>query len=395
MNPLQTFTAQLSRASPDARPIQFASAPGIPRWNEVSPASRLLAEATQCSPASKILVLGTGHGALAAFLARSAPLGEVIACDTSALALAMTGETARLNGITHLSTCSGLSLPPEAEGRFDLAAMELPKGRKLARRWLLESFRLLKPGAPLFLAGANDEGIRSSIADAAELFGEAVTLDLRQRNRVARACRPRNLSGSPPALPDWASLPGIAPGSWYPLELEWEQRRYVLRSLPGIFSFDRLDDGTALLLRQVPDPRGLRVLDFGCGYGFIGLWAALRGAAAVDLVDVSLWAVEAARANLALHGVSAAEALAGDGLEPVAGRRYDLVVSNLPFHVGKEVNTGAADRFLEGVPATLAPNGTVLLVTNGFIRHDAPLRRRFGTVRELAHDGRFRVLLAR
>jgi release factor glutamine methyltransferase len=74
------------------------------------------------------------------------------------------------------------------------------------------------------------------------------------------------------------------------------------------------------------------IVDLGTGSGAIGLALGFsRPDARVDLVDVSAAALAVARRNarrLALHNVACHE---GEWFAPLAGRRYDLIVSNPPY----------------------------------------------------------------
>ncbi|HZH04573.1 MAG TPA: methyltransferase [Myxococcaceae bacterium] len=380
---MRTFTAALGGTA-----ITFASKPGLPHWDALSPASELLAETAELSSATRVQVMGSGHGALAAFVAARVGEGRVRVSDLTTLALDATEKTLQMNGFRKAEVAREIALTPEAVGTFDTVLIELPKGRKLIRRWLLEAHLALKPGGTLYLAGANDEGIQPAIADAAALFGGATQLGYRRRHRVAQMDR---LTLPPPA-PDWASTPGIAPHTWHELEVEHGGTRYALRSLPGVFSYDRLDDGTALLLSHFPEVSATRVLDFGCGYGILGIWAAHRGSGPVDLVDINVLAAASARENLALHGLQHAQVFAGDGLEPVRGRRYDLILANLPFHVGKAVDLSAAETLIREAKTVLAPGGRMVVVTNSFIRHDALLRKTFPHFRTVADNRRYRIV---
>jgi 16S rRNA (guanine1207-N2)-methyltransferase len=167
-----------------------------------------------------------------------------------------------------------------------------------------------------------------------------------------------------------------------------------LASLPGVFAYEGLDAGTALLLSCIPDSRGLRVLDIGCGYGAIGIFVGLLGAAHVDLVDSNRLAVAAAHENLTRCTIPG-EALASDVLDAVAGRRYDLILSNPPFHVGKAVSYEIAEAFVQQGRTLLAPRGRMLLVANRFIRHDRLLSAAFGNCETLADNGRYWVLMGK
>lgn len=374
----------------NAGPIRFASRPGIPHWDRLSPSVELLAEVVSTSPNDRWAVLGSGHGGLAAHLAQRCADGQVVACDPSALAQELTASTARLNGLRHLEVSDRLTMLPEGAGQFDCVAIDLPKGRALVRRFLLEAHGLLRPEGALYLAGANDEGIRTALKDAQDLFGPVELLSVKRRNRVARTTRTER-SPEPPA---WSTAPGIAPGTFHRLEVEWGGVHHSLRSLPGIFSFERLDPGTAFLLEHAPKPTGRGVLDFGCGYGFIGRWAALGGAERVDLTDINAWAAAVARLNLDAVGSARVRVFAGDGLSPLQGTRYGLILANLPFHVGKAVDTHASTEFVDQIARHLEHEGELVFVTNAFIRHDAQLRHRFRYVECIAENRSFRVMRA-
>src|SRR5215475_10798436 len=77
-------------------------------------------------------------------------------------------------------------------------------------------------------------------------------------------------------------------------------RVYRLTAAAGVFSADRLDPGTAVLLRKAPLPgtRGGVLLDLGCGYGPIAcVLADVSPASTVYAVDVNRRALELTRRN--------------------------------------------------------------------------------------------------
>jgi release factor glutamine methyltransferase len=129
------------------------------------------------------------------------------------------------------------------------------------------------------------------------------------------------------------------------------------------------------LRREHPRP-GSRVLDIGTGSGALAVAAAQLGAS-VTAVDVSRRALGTAWANAALRGKRIG-VRAGNLLEPVRGRRFDLVLSNPPYvpspgealpvrGVARAWDAGPGgrsllDRLCRDVPSVLAPGGAVLLV---------------------------------
>ena len=381
-----TFTAALR-----GQTLRIVSKPGLSNWDRVTPATVLLAETVEVAPSAQVLQLGCGHGALGVALARQVPGGHVALMDTDFIASTMAEQTLKANDIANAQVRPAISVLPDGAGAFDTVVMELPKGHKLARRWLVEAQAALKPGGELYLAGANEQGIQPAVQDTAALFGEAAVLRYKKGNRVARAAAGR--AGQAAGQPEWAGEAGIAPGTWREFEVGVRGHTFRLRSLPGVFAYeDDLDEGTRLLLDQLEVAPGAQVLDVGCGYGIIGLVAARLGASHVDMVDVSLLAIAAARENIAGNAISNAEAFLSDAFSATGNRRYDLIASNPPFHTGKSVDYAVAHAFIEHARSALKPRGRLLLVANKFIRYDQLMRTTFDTVECLVETNKYHVL---
>jgi 16S rRNA (guanine1207-N2)-methyltransferase len=370
--------------------LRVVSKPGLPQWDEVTWATRLLTEHAGPADDARVLVLGCGHGAGAASLAARAAKGSVIAMDTHVAALEMATRTARVNGLSNVEVVSWIALPEERHGCFDLVLMDVPPNRKLARRWLFEAFDALRSGGVLLLAGANDAGIQPVIEDASTLFGAATVVGYKAKHRIARAVK-GPVTDSPP----WAREPGIAPDSALSFDVVVGDQQLRLQSLPGVFSHGRLDEGTRLLLEHLEVPAGGCVLDVGCGYGIIGALAALKGAERVDLIDANLLAVASAKSNLETLSLDQGRALPSDALAAVHAERYDLVVTNPPFHAGKQLTYDVAQTFIEHGRYLLRAGGALMLVANRFIPYDHLMRPLFRTVDRVAETASFQVLRGR
>ncbi len=106
----------------------------------------------------------------------------------------------------------------------------------------------------------------------------------------------------------------------------------------GVFSRDRLDRGTEVLLKALPPLAG-RVLDLGCGWGAVGTaLGAKYPALDIVMTDVNRRAADLARRNLLQNGVKA-RVVEGDGFEAVEGL-FDAIVTNPPIRAGKAVVFG-------------------------------------------------------
>lgn len=135
-----------------------------------------------------------------------------------------------------------------------------------------------------------------------------------------------------------------------------------LQTQPGVFAHRELDEGTRLLIESMRVSPTARVLDWGCGYGAIGVAAAkLATRGHVTLVDSDIRATRLTQRNLELNGVENAEVVLGDGVHDLPPKsRFEVVVSNPPTHSGREV----LDELVAGAYSVLRPRGQLYLVVN-------------------------------
>jgi 16S rRNA (guanine1207-N2)-methyltransferase len=368
--------------------IEVISKPGLPGWDKVFPSTILLAEVPQLKSNDHVLLFGSNHGALGVVLAHFIPNGILWVTDYNYISLEMTKLTFEANHISNVHFHGEIDIPPEQYSKFDAVFIQLPKGRKIARRWLLQANQALIPGGILYIAGANNEGIQSVLKDAKDIFGEVNILAYKKGNRLAQLIKK---SDQIPSLA-WVHETGIAPGTWIEFSINLFENSFQIYSLPGVFSYDRLDEGTEMLLSALKISPGTHVLDVGCGYGIIGLAAAFQGAQWVDLVDNNLLAVASSQENITLNHLTNARAIPGDLLSPIGLKKYDLILSNPPFHTGHAVDFQVADTMITQSYEALEPGGQIILVANRFIRYDRLIKQTFGNISYLVESGKYHVL---
>ncbi len=113
-------------------------------------------------------------------------------------------------------------------------------------------------------------------------------------------------------------------------------KRLKLQVPHDVFSTQRIDEGTVLLLAHLAETEPAYVLDMGCGYGALGLPIAAKfPAARVEMVDRDLLAVEWAGRNAKENGLSNAEAFGSLGFRDVKGSVYDWILCNVPARIGR------------------------------------------------------------
>ncbi|RLR17615.1 16S rRNA (guanine(1207)-N(2))-methyltransferase, partial [Sodalis-like symbiont of Bactericera trigonica] len=119
-----------------------------------------------------------------------------------------------------------------------------------------------------------------------------------------------------------------------------------------------------------------------------------KGAAGVQLTlsDAHAPALAASRATLAANGLQG-EVLAGDVYSAISGR-FDMIISNPPFHDGMQTNLKASETLIRGALNHLRIGGELRIVANAFLPYPDLLDAVFGNHQVLAQNGRFKVYQA-
>ena len=372
--------------------IRYYSKPGLPEWDNVSPALLLLATHANPKSQDRVWCINCGPGAMATAICKMVPHGFCCISVYDTLAIACSELTRVENDLHNIQINSEINLSPPCMGNPDLVLLNIYKGRSLNRRILLQVWQALKPGGRLLISGANDQGIQSVLKDASQLFENISILAYKKGNRVAQLLKNDSQQR---ALPDWTDEPGIAPGTWYIFQLDLFGHSFSLVSLPGVFSSSGLDDGTRLLISSLENLSGKKVLDVGCGYGIVGLYAAANGALTVDMVDSQLLAVASSRENIARNRYTNCQVYCSDLLSAVNAKSYDYILSNPPFHAGIHIDYQAAQALITGAVSALEIGGRLQIVANRFIPYDRLMVEVFGNVTVLAQSPAYRILVSK
>ncbi len=270
-----------------------------------------------------------------------------------------------------------LALDDVARASLGGLVMAAPPGTVERRYALALGLRALKPDAPLTVMAPKEKGggrIAKELAD----FGCSVKATSRRHQRICQTSRPEVFGAAAQARMDSA----IAAGG--PCFLDTEN----LWSQPGIFSWDRIDPGTLLLLSVLPAFTG-RGADLGCGIGVIAR-AVLASASVthVDLVDIDRRAIAAARRNVADTRATFHWA---DVRTAASLRDLDFVVTNPPFHDGGREDRALGQGFVQQCHRVLRGGAKAWLVANLHLPYESVLSGMFSDVTLRAEAGGFKV----
>jgi 16S rRNA (guanine1207-N2)-methyltransferase len=264
-----------------------------------------------------------------------------------------------------------------ADGSLDEIVIQAPAGVAERRYVLAQALRALKvEGRLTALAPKDRGGLRMNKELTA--FGCTIGESAKRHQRICVALKPANLVGLDEAIADGAPRRLDGDGLW---------------TQPGVFSWDRLDPGSALLLKSLPPLSGVGV-DLGAGLGILahGVLTSPK-VTKLTLVDLDRRAVEAAKRNVNDPRVEVVWADARRGAELATG--LDFVVTNPPFHEAGSEDKGLGQAFITAAAAMLRKNGVLWIVANRHLPYEAVLNEAFKTVRPVADAGGFKVYEAR
>ncbi len=261
------------------------------------------------------------------------------------------------------------------EGSADSIMIYAPPGVLERRYTLALALKALKTGGRLDVMAPKDKG-GSRLKKELEAFGAEVGESAKAHHRRCVVIKGDGLTGLEAAIK--AGAPRLVPG----LEA-WSQ--------PGVFAWDRIDPGSALLAQALPPLKGAGA-DLGCGYGALAT-VALRSPSvtALALYDLDRRAVEAARRNIDDPRVTVAQT---DVRTLETNADLDFIITNPPFHDGGAEDKRLGQTFIRQAAAMLKKGGVLWLVANRHLPYEAELNEAFKRVRMAADTGGYKVFEA-
>lgn len=276
---------------------------------------------------------------------------------------------------------------PQDVEPFDVVLVLPPRQRDEARAWLARAVTLVRDGGRVLAAVANLEGARSAERDLASLVGP---VEHASRNK----CR---VFGG---IVDAGRIDRTLLEAWLALDAPRPILDGQFISRPGLFAWNRIDAASALLAEQLPTDLAGNLADLGAGYGYLAAQALERcpGITTMDLYEAEARALEPARKNLARAVANSGRAVTVDvhwhDVTRGLPRRYDAVICNPPFHVGRADRPDLGRAFIETAADALWPGGSLWMVANRHLPYEATLAARFAEVHTVAERDGFKVVHA-
>lgn len=267
------------------------------------------------------------------------------------------------------------ALEDVAPGSADRAVIYAPPGARERRAVLAHALRALAPGGRVDAMAPKDKG-GSRLRKELEGFGLTVVDEPKAHHRRCRATVDGPLTGLDEAIEAGSARIVPETGLW---------------SRPGVFAWDRIDPGTAMLAVLLPPLKGAGA-DLGCGFGVLSE-AVLTSDAVTTLtgIDLDRRAVEAARLNVTDPRASFDWA---DVRTLPASGDLDFVVMNPPFHDGGQEDRRLGQAFVRKAAELLKKGGRLWMVANRHLPYEADLNEAFLRVRVVEESAGYKIFEA-
>ncbi|BFU59432.1 MULTISPECIES: 16S rRNA (guanine(1207)-N(2))-methyltransferase RsmC [Rodentibacter] len=276
-------------------------------------------------------------------------------------------------------TQSAVDFSVEFQGKADLIVYYWTKNKQEVQFQLMQLLANASEGQEMLIIGENRCGVRS-VEKILSSFGDIAKID------SARRCGLYHFS--------------LKKRPHFDLDTFWKTYQsprldnLIVHSLPGVFSANELDVGTALLLSTVNDHIKGNVLDLGCGAGVIGsIIKKMNPKANITMTDIHAMALESSRKTLAENQLEA-RVFASDVFSNIDGK-FDLIISNPPFHDGIDTAYRAVKELITQAKWYLNTGGELRIVANAFLPYPDLLQQYFGEFDVLAQTTKFKVYSVR
>lgn len=267
------------------------------------------------------------------------------------------------------------------EGKFSQVLLLPERQKLLTLADLARGMDMLEEGGLLVVSLHNDWGAKRFEKLLAELAGDTGTLS-KNHCRVFWARKSSDLNQA--LLQEWLGYAELVKISG---DRFW--------SRPGLFSWDRIDDGSQFLTEHLPQNIRGTVADLGSGWGFLSDFL-LRNRMEIKILEIfeaDRVALECSKKNLSKSGGTAKIHFHWtDVTEGVGADKFDFVIMNPPFHEGRRPDTLLGLKFIAAAARALKPDGELWLVANRHLPYEKHMREAFSQTEIVIQQGGYKIL---
>jgi len=282
-----------------------------------------------------------------------------------------------------------------ASASFKRIIYRVSKEKPVAHHIINHSLRLLDDNGELILLGAKNEGIKTYASKAANYFDTQAKVS--KHGNYYLATLTKNIAENPASK-------NLTESRLLSLKTPYQKLTPInsgedkpLYSKPGLFGWNKIDRGSALLAQHLnkffagfeTSPRTL--LDLGCGYGYLSVMAVQTADLQIEATDNCAAAIIACRKNFSAFDISG-EVIAGDCASTIK-KTFDAVLCNPPFHQGFKTDSRLTEKFINSAAQHLKPSGRALFVVNQFVPLEKLAQPTFSRCEKIIETDGFKLVV--
>jgi len=277
------------------------------------------------------------------------------------------------------------AIPDSSQAAYDAVLILAPKNRAETRYLIARGLQILKPDGMIFVAADNKAG-GGNLKKMLQQFGlENVQSDSKNKAKV--------VWGNAQNIDQEFLVQSLEEGC----EQEVLGERFI--SQPGVFGWDKIDEGSDLLLQHLDDDLHGSCADFGCGYGFLsaGLLQKFSSIQTLVCVDADYRAIQLCQKNIQRAGVGGTlvRYFWDDLTSPSASLAdFDFIIMNPPFHKAHVSDADIGIQFIRTAHNALRRGGVLWMVANAQLPYEETLGHDFTSVKSCFEGQGFKVIRA-
>ena len=166
---------------------------------------------------------------------------------------------------------------------------------------------------------------------------------------------------------------------------------------PGLFSWEKSDAASKLLIEAIPLSLKGNVADFGCGYGFISASVVQKHdkIKSIHGYDADARALDCFQRNLKEAAFEDVETFWCDLGQPYKTKQlYDVILMNPPFHEGRKDKPDLGIAFIKNASKSLRKKGVLWMVANKHLPYEQTLNSEFFKIEKIVEKDGFKIFRA-